>query len=185
VQTKQTTDKNIEITESFNDIDKESIQSNQDIEETKEAQLQPLTVTINTNKTFTKEHIDLMARLPQELKNNVYSRGGKAVKFIEFTITHYTSLGAENNNFSVTCNGIPLSSFKENELIASNFYKQGTKLWLNEIGTVTIGDRGSSRFSKANRLDLFVPRLKGESNKKYKARVLGMGVKKVKGIVLE
>ena len=97
-----------------------------------------------------------------------------------FKFTYYTSDPSENGGYTVTCNGEPLVD----GIVASNYYPQGTKLYID--GKVyTVADRGSSRFNSPNRLDVFVSRQGGESSGEYLRRVNNMGVKNTNGYVLE
>lgn len=98
----------------------------------------------------------------------------------DFKFTYYTLLPSENGGYTVTCNGEPLVD----GIVASNYYPQGTKLFIG--GRVyTVADRGSSRFNSPNRLDVFVSRQGGESNSEYFSRVNNMGVKNIEGYVLK
>ena len=97
-----------------------------------------------------------------------------------FKFTYYTALPSENGGYTVTCNGEPL----RDGIVASNYYPQGTKLYID--GKVyTVADRGSSRFNSPNRLDVFVGKYGGESSGEYLRRVNNMGVKNTEGFVLE
>ena len=97
-----------------------------------------------------------------------------------FKFTYYTALPSENGGYTVTCNGEPLVD----GIVASNYYPQGTKLYID--GKVyTVADRGSSRFNSPNRLDVFVGKYGGESSGEYLRRVNNMGVKNTEGFVLE
>ena len=62
--------------------------------------------------------------------------------------------------------------------VASNVYPFGTT-FVFEGRTFTVRDRGGSNFNSYNRLDVFVPRLQGESNAAYKARISHYGVRTV------
>ena len=96
-----------------------------------------------------------------------------------FKFTYYTALPSENGGYTVTCNGESL----RDGIVASNYYPQGTKLYIG--GRVyTVADRGSSRFNSPNRLDVFVGRQGGESNGEYFRRVNNMGTKNIEGYVL-
>lgn len=98
----------------------------------------------------------------------------------DFKFTYYTALASENGGYTVTCNGEPL----RDGIVASNYYPQGTKLYIG--GRVyTVADRGSSRFNSPNRLDVFVGRQGGESDGEYFKRVNNMGTRNIEGFVLE
>ena len=98
-----------------------------------------------------------------------------------FTLTFYTDLPEENGGYTVTCEGKKLRA----GMVASNYYKLGTKIKLDGYGTVTVSDRGSSRFDNPSRLDVLVPRKKGESSSQYLKRVNKMGKVEVKGKVIK
>ena len=97
----------------------------------------------------------------------------------DFKFTYYTSDPSENGGYTVTCNGEALTD----GIVASNYYPQGTKLYID--GRVyTVADKGSSRFNSPNRLDVFVGRQGGESSGEYLSRVNAMGVHNTEGYVL-
>lgn len=98
----------------------------------------------------------------------------------EFILTYYTDLNSENGYGAVNCLGERL----EHTMIASNFYELGTKIVIDGT-TYEVRDRGSSRFNNPKRLDVFIPRNQGESNREYYKRVNAMGVKTVKGYIIE
>lgn len=98
----------------------------------------------------------------------------------EFIVTYYTDLNSENGYGAVNCLGERL----EHTMIASNYYPLGTKIRIDGI-TYEVRDRGSSRFNNPKRLDMFIPRNQGESNREYYKRVNAMGVKTVKGCIIE
>ena len=66
--------------------------------------------------------------------------------------------------------------------VASNVYPKGTQFKLSNGQVLTVQDRGGSSFNSYNRLDVFVPRLKGESDAQYDKRIASYGVKKVKAV---
>lgn len=98
----------------------------------------------------------------------------------EFIVTYYTDLNSENGYGAVNC----LGERVEHTMIASNYYPLGTKIRIDGI-TYEVRDRGSSRFNNPKRLDMFIPRNQGESNREYYKRVNAMGVKTVKGCIIE
>lgn len=98
----------------------------------------------------------------------------------EFILTYYTDLNSENGYGAVNCLGERL----EHTMIASNYYPLGTKIVIDGV-TYEVRDRGSSRFNNPKRLDMFIPRNQGESNREYYKRVNNMGVRKVKGYIIE
>lgn len=98
----------------------------------------------------------------------------------EFIVTYYTDLNSENGYGAVNCLGEKL----EHTMIASNYYKLGTKIKIDGV-TYEVRDRGSSRFNNPKRLDMFIPRNKDESNSEYYKRVNAMGVKRVEGHIVK
>ena len=93
---------------------------------------------------------------------------GTAVKM---TMTFYGDFAHENGGYAgIDCNGDKLVA----GTVASNYYPQGTQFEFN--GQIfTVRDRGSSSFNSANRLDVFVPRLKNESDSSYSKRIREYG----------
>lgn len=113
--------------------------------------------------------------------NNVSdeSAGASSKSNRTFSITFYTDLPEENGGNVYTASGERLSA----GMVASNVYSLGTRIYLEGYGTVRVADRGGSSFNSSSRLDLFVPRLPGESNARYKSRVNSMGRVTVRGYV--
>lgn len=99
----------------------------------------------------------------------------------EFTLTFYTSLAEENSGYTgLNANG----SLLEYGQVANNILPQGTIIKLEDIGVFTVYDKGGDNFNTINRLDVFIPRNDGETDDVYKERVINLGIKKVKGYVL-
>ena len=90
---------------------------------------------------------------------------------IKMTMTFYGDFAHENGGYAGTdCNGNKSVA----GTVASNYYPQGTQFEFN--GQIfTVRDRGSSSFNSANRLDVFVPRLKNESDSSYSKRIREYG----------
>ncbi|EKQ58077.1 MULTISPECIES: 3D domain-containing protein [unclassified Clostridium] len=101
----------------------------------------------------------------------------------DFTLTFYTSLDSENSSAGpVTCQGKPLSPGG----VANNVMPLNTKIYLEGYGQVVVNDRGSDKyFGVDNRLDVFIEREPGESDRQYFKRVNNLGVQKVKGYILK
>jgi 3D (Asp-Asp-Asp) domain-containing protein len=109
------------------------------------------------------------------------SRGGNIQEEI-FVLTFYTSLIEENSEAGpVTCNGSKL----RDGIVANNILPQGTKIITKEFGELIVADTGGNNFNVRHRLDVFVPRNKGENNRQYKNRVNKMGIVKVKGYIIK
>ena len=94
---------------------------------------------------------------------------------VKMTMTFYGDFAHENGGYAgIDCNGDKLVA----GTVASNYYSQGTQFEFN--GQIfTVRDRGSSSFNSANRLDVFVPRLKNESDSSYSKRIREYGRKTV------
>jgi TolA-binding protein len=94
---------------------------------------------------------------------------------IKMKLTFYGDFASENGGYAAT-------DAQGNKLvagtIASNAYSFGTKFTFNNQ-VFTVRDRGGKSLNNPNKLDVFVPRLKGESDLAYKKRILKYGVKTV------
>ena len=101
----------------------------------------------------------------------------------EFILTFYTSLESENSSAgAVTCQNKPLSPGG----VANNVIPQNTKLYLKDYGQVIVNDKGSDKyFGVDNRLDVFIEREPGESDRQYSHRVNSYGVRKVQGYIVK
>ena len=111
------------------------------------------------------------------------SRGGarQAGTPIELTLTFYGDGAEENGGYAgINAYGDKLTA----GTVASNVYPKGTQFRLSNGQVLTVQDRGGSSFNSYNRLDVFVPRLKGESDAQYDKRIASYGVKKVKAYKL-
>lgn len=108
------------------------------------------------------------------------SRGGSINNEIDITLTFYSSLGVENGGFTgINCSGKKLTP----GTVANNVLPLGTKIYTEEFGTLTVSDRGGDNFNTIHRLDVYVPRERGESDRDYLRRVNAMGRVKVKGYI--
>jgi 3D (Asp-Asp-Asp) domain-containing protein len=101
----------------------------------------------------------------------------------EFILTFYTSLNSENSSAgAVTCENKPLVSGG----VANNVLPLNTKIYLEGYGQVVVNDRGSNKyFNVDNRLDVYIPRESGESDKQYFRRVNNYGIQRVQGYILK
>lgn len=98
---------------------------------------------------------------------------------MDFTLTFYTCLPSENSGYTTTAWGeVPTYG-----MVASNVYERGTRIYLEGYGEFVVADRGGSNFDNYNRLDVFIPRLYGESDEEYSQRVYSLGVVNVKGYI--
>gem|GEM_PF-2387239 len=107
----------------------------------------------------------------------------KEYEYREFILTFYTSLQSENSSAgAVTCQNKPLTSGG----VANNVIPQNTKIYLKGYGQVTVNDRGSDKyFGVDNRLDVYIPREPGESDRQYSKRVNNYGIQKVQGYIIK
>ena len=99
-------------------------------------------------------------------------------EYIDFTLTFYTTVECGGN---IDCMGRKLTFM----CVASNVYKNGTMIELGQFGTLEVRDKGGSNFSSPFRLDVFLPRLQGESDYQYQKRARDLGRVKVKGRVVK
>ena len=99
-------------------------------------------------------------------------------EYIEFTLTFYTSVECGGN---ISCEGKRLTQM----VIANNVRPLGQKIELEGYGTLEVRDRGSKIFNRDTVLDIFLPRLQGESNKQYQKRARDLGRIKIKGRVVK
>lgn len=104
-------------------------------------------------------------------------------EYKEFILTFYTSLESENSSAgAVTCQNKPLTPGG----VANNVIPQNSKIYLEGYGQVTVNDRGSDKyFGVDNRLDVYIPREPGESDRQYSRRVTNYGIQKVQGYILK
>lgn len=134
---------------------------------------------IDTEK-LTQEEINTIKF--DELKQEEIEKQTPEPQFQEFILTFYTSLNSENSSAgAVTCQNKPLSRGG----VANNVIPQNTKIYLEGYGQVVVNDKGSDKyFGESNRLDVFIEREQGESDKQYFRRVNNYGVQKVQGYIL-
>lgn len=101
----------------------------------------------------------------------------------EFKVSFYTALPSENGGHSLMANGEPVANARN--VVASNYYPIGTKIYLEGWGTMTVKDRGGSHFDDPRRLDILVPRKEGESDSQYKARAMQLGRQTLSGYIVK
>lgn len=119
----------------------------------------------------------------QKLKDNKsLSRGGSEEYDMTFELTFYTGLKRENSELGAI-------GSRNNKLfdgcVSNNVLNYGTKIKLQGWGYVEVLDCGSDEFDSPHRLDIFVPRIDGESDRQYYRRVQSMGRVKVLGKIIE
>jgi 3D (Asp-Asp-Asp) domain-containing protein len=158
------------VTQPSNSKDKTEIKENQVTNPSQSKQ--QLALQENTKQVVSKE----------EPGGNQLSRGGSINSELDITLTFYTSLGEENGGFSgINCSGKRLTP----GTVANNVLPLGTEIYTKEFGTLTVSDRGGNNFNTISRLDVYISREAGESDKDYLIRVNNMGRVKVKGYVVK
>lgn len=101
---------------------------------------------------------------------------------IECKLSFYTSLARENSGFeNLTASGSSLYP----GVIANNMYPFGTDIYIEGFGVCQVMDRGGKGLSTYNNFDVYIPRNYGENDLDYYNRVNDMGIKPVKGYILE
>jgi 3D (Asp-Asp-Asp) domain-containing protein len=118
-----------------------------------------------------------------KVKSNITPSRGKQTDYdTTFELTFYSGLVCENSKYgAVTCKGVKLFD----GVVANNVLPYKTKIKLSGWGVVEVLDVGGESFDSPYRLDVYVPRIKGESDNKYYNRVQNMGRIKVKGKLIE
>lgn len=100
-----------------------------------------------------------------------------------FIVSYYGATFNEcGNTHFITASGVPVS---EGHIAAPKEIPFGSKVILNGV-EYTVTDRGNPKYIKtlsdgSMKIDVFVPRLHGESDSKYEARISDMGINKVMG----
>jgi 3D (Asp-Asp-Asp) domain-containing protein len=113
--------------------------------------------------------------------NKTLSRGGSIDYDTTFELTFYSGLACENSKYgAVNHKGVKLFD----GVVANNVLPYKTKIKLDGWGMVEVLDVGGNDFDSSKRLDVYVPRNKGESDGDYYNRVQKMGVVKVKGKII-
>lgn len=148
--------------------------------------LEKQSVNIKTTKTISK--YNQIAYTPPSKKqtvtlktNRTISRGSLVEYDTTFELTFYSGLVCENSKYgAVTHKGLKLFD----GVVANNVLPYKTKIKLKGWGTVQVLDVGGDSFNSSRRLDVYVPRLEGESDDTYYNRVQKMGRVKVKGKII-
>ncbi|WP_160689153.1 3D domain-containing protein [Clostridium sp. C2-6-12] len=151
-------------------------------EETFDSQIQ------NSNQIEIEKESELKKQNELEIAEQLQKKKSEEKKknkpeYKEFILTFYTSLESENSSAgAVTCQNKPLTPGG----VANNVIPQNTKIYLEGYGQVTVNDRGSDKyFGVDNRLDVYIPREPGESNRQYSRRVNNYGIQKVQGYIIK
>lgn len=138
---------------------------------------------INFESTISEMHKELLAQEQRKIEEE------KKYKEIDCEITFYTSLICENTKYgSVDAMSNPL---RWGTIAIPRDYKLGTKFEFEGIDGTFVGtDRGSKKHIRIKedgvvRIDMFIPRKKGESDDQYYKRVNGYGRFKTKGKILK
>jgi hypothetical protein len=103
-----------------------------------------------------------------------------------FVLTYYGSTVNEcGNDLGITASGKKVQSGMVASPPCLSF---GTQIQIGD-NTYVVEDRGHPNFIKQNndgsiRLDVFIPRLDGESTAQYEKRVNSMGIQRVDGVIL-
>lgn len=173
------------------DIKEELTTTNKQVESLKKKKLEhietidklndELKASNKINLELEKVNDDLVNKvksLEKELKDKEYPTKARSIGKgtpVTITMTFYGDFAHENGGYEgIDCNGNKLVA----GTVASNYYPQGTRFEFN--GQIyTVRDRGGSNFNGANRLDVFVPRLKNESDSAYSKRIRHYGRKTV------
>lgn len=98
----------------------------------------------------------------------------RKVRKVTCKIYYYTSLASENGGYAGRCSLGKLNS----QTVANNYYPLRQRMYIEGLGYKTVRDRGGRGLNTRFKLDVYVPRIKGESNKRYYRRVNNMGVRK-------
>lgn len=158
----------------------EEKQKNIDSLENKVNELEKSIKEVKTNKNTTVQTKTVNATNLASVKNT-YKLQNKKTKEVTFHISFYTSLACENGGYAnMTASGKKLAD----GMVANNQLPFGTKIYVEGYGLKTVEDRGSSKyFTDETKIDIFVPRQKGESDTEYRKRVNAMGRKNIKGYI--
>ena len=143
----------------------------------------------NFMKQVEKDKIELEKKKNEEAKRQKQLEEQKKnePQWQTFVLTYYGLLSSEcGNTKGITASGKRISR----GMIASPpQLKFGTKIMI-EGNEYVVEDRGSSKYIKVNndgsiRLDVYLPKIDGESDNEYYKRIQSKGVRKVKGYIIK
>ena len=166
----------------FNVLVTEAVENNNNIEMVHKSSKENIEIIENPitikYKKFKQEELE-----KEMQRKNHDEEKKKAPEYKEFILTFYTSLESENSSAgAVTCQNKPLSPGG----VANNVIPQNTRIHLEGYGQVVVNDRGSDKyFGVDNRLDVYIPRESGESDKQYSLRVNSYGIQRVQGYIIK
>lgn len=137
---------------------------------------------------FEKDKIELeKKKAEEETKKQIEEQKKNEPELQTFLLTYYGLLSSEcGNTKGITASGKRISR----GMIASPpQLKFGTKIMI-EGNEYVVEDRGSSKYIKVNndgsiRLDVYLPKIDGESDNEYYKRIQSKGVRKVKGYIIK
>lgn len=141
-------------------------------------------------KEFEKHRIEREKKLEEERLRKEEERQAHQ-RWLEqntktFVLTYYGSTVNEcGNDLGITASGKKVQSGMVASPPCLSF---GTQIQIGD-NVYVVEDRGHPDFIKQNndgsiRLDVYIPRLSGESTAQYEKRVNDMGVKRVQGVIL-
>lgn len=146
-------------------------------------------------KEFEKHRIEREKKLEEErlrkLEEEKLRKEEERQRWLEqntktFVLTYYGSTVNEcGNDLGITASGKKVQSGMVASPPCLSF---GTQIQIGD-NVYVVEDRGHPDFIKQNndgsiRLDVYIPRLSGESTAQYEKRVNDMGVKRVQGVIL-
>lgn len=134
-----------------------------------------------------EKHAEEKVPSKQEVKKSESKKNDKSPtptgEELIFKLSFYSDLPEENGGYSQLANGE--SIYSAQNAVASNYYKIGTKIYLEGWGIMTVKDRGGSAFNSSNRLDVLIHRKDGESNSAYRARISTLGRQTTSGYIVK
>jgi 3D (Asp-Asp-Asp) domain-containing protein len=133
-------------------------------------------------KQIEQEQKERLERQEQEKQNKVkqlgFSRGGE-IQDIDLTLSFY-----DNTYTNLTASGCKIYY----GVVASNNLPLGTEIYIAGWGMFKVLDTGSNALCRQSdgsiKIDVYVERLKGESIRQYRQRLMNMGLVKTKGYLV-